>query len=216
MTFIRYVIFVTVLMMASNTHAQNTLAENEQSNNLGLGLFYSLDTNLSGNNIALSEESGYRTEYNRKNFTAGLELQYLIIKSLALQSGLSYSKRGFSGTYYCNVCDFIIPPRQEEIDLQFLQVPAALKYFYYFKNFGFMGKMGLLNQFLVIESNNYELEANSYSLSGVLGAGIKYYIVPGFSTALSANYANGLTPIFKDANYSYKTWGIRLNLSIEL
>lgn len=217
MRVIRCLLFVSVLMIASNTHAQNVLSENGQKQNLRVGLFYSLDTNLSGDNIELSDEVGYRTKYNRNNFSAGLNLQYSIIKNVALQSGVSYSNRDFSGTYYCNVCDFITPPQQEEIKLQFLQVPAVLKYSNYFNDLGFFGKIGALNQFLVKEpNNNYELEANSYSLSGILGAGMEYNFGHGFSTAFSANYVNGLTQIFEDAEYSYKTLGIQLTLSIEL
>ena len=111
------------------------------------------------------------------------------------------------------------PPQQENINLQFLQVPATLRYSHYFNNFGFFGKLGVINQFLVKESNNYEfneLEANSFSLSGSLGAGIEYKFGGGFSSALSANYMNGLTQIFETADYSYKTIDVQLNLSIEL
>lgn len=216
MRVIRCLLFITVLMIASNTYAQNVLSQNEQKNNLRVGLFYSLDTNLSGDNIELSDEVGYRTKYNRNNFTAGLNLQYSIIKNFVLQSGVSYSNRDFSGTYYCNLCDFITPPQQNEINVQFLQFPVALKYSNSFNNLDFFGKIGVLNHFLVEEPNNYELEANSYSLSGILGVGMEYNFSHGFSTALSANYTNGLTKIFEDANYSYKTLGIQLNLSIEL
>jgi hypothetical protein len=215
MPVIKYFLLFTVLIISTNTYAQN---ENDQKNNLRVGVFYSLDTNLSGD-IELSDEIGYRTTYNRNNFTAGLNLEYSISKNLALQSGVNYSKRDFSGTYYCNLCDFTTPPQQEEINLQFLQVPAKLKYSNYFNNVGFFGKVGVLNQLLVKESNNYEfyeLEANSYSLSGILGAGIAYNFGGGFSTALSANYTNGITQIFEDADYSYKTLGIQLNFSLEL
>lgn len=215
---IKCLLFVAVLMIATNTHAQKVLSESEQKNKLRVGLFYSLGTNLSGD-IVLSDEAGYRTKYNRNNFTAGLNLQYPIIKNLALQSGVSYSNRDFSGTYYCNVCDFITPPQQEEINLQFLEVPAALKYSNYFNNISFFGRIGVLNQLLVKGPTNqefYELEANSYSLSGISGAGIEYHFGHGFSTALSANYAIRLTQIFEDADYLYKYLGIKLNLSIKL
>lgn len=218
MRVIKYFLFVTILMISSNTYAQNGLPENQQNNNFRVGAFYSLDINLSGD-IELSNEVGYRTTYNRSNFTAGLNLQYSISKNWALQSGASYSNRDFSGTYYCNVCDFITSPQQEEINLQFLQVPTALKYSNYFNNLGFFGKIGFLNQLLVKEPSNrefYELEANSYSLSGILEAGIEYNFGPGFATTLSANYTNGLTQIFEDADYSYKTLGIQLKLSIKL
>lgn len=215
---IKYFLFITVLIIASNAYAQNRLPENDQKSNLRVGVFYSLDKNLSGD-IELSDEVGYRTTYNRKNFTAGLNLEYSISKKLALQSGANYSKRDFSGTYYCNLCDFMTSPQQEEINLQFFQVPAALKYSNYFNNLGLFGKIGVLNQLLVKGPSNhefYELEAEPYSLSGILGAGIEYNFDHGFSTALSANYTNGLTQIFKGADYSYKTLGIQLKLSLRL
>ncbi|MEL7834246.1 outer membrane beta-barrel protein [Fodinibius sp. Rm-B-1B1-1] len=218
MRVIKYFLLATVLMLSTNSYAQNGVSENEQKNNFQVGLFYSINTNLSGD-IELSDEIGYRTKYNRNNFTAGLDLQYSIIKSLALQSGMSYSNRDFSGTYYCNVCDFMTPPQQEEINLRFIQVPTALRYSNYFNNLGFFGKIGVLTQLVIEEPNNnefYELETNSYSLSGILGAGIEYKFGGAFSTALSTNYANGLTQIFEDADYSYKTLGIQLDLSIEL
>lgn len=216
----KYFLLFTVLMLftISFLYAQNNVSESERKKNFQVGLFYSIDTNLSGD-IELSDEVGYRTKYNRNNFTFGLNLQYWISKNLALQSGISYSNRDFYGTYYCNLCDFISPPQQEEINLRYLIVPALLRYSYYFNNFGFFGKLGVINQFLVKDSNNYEfdeLAANSYSLSGSLGAGIKYKFGGGFSTALSANYANGLTQAFEEADYSYKTLGIQLDLSIEL
>lgn len=210
---VRYFFFVPILLIvAPNAYGQGVSSGNAQKGNLRVGLFYSFDANLSAENIESSQETGYRTRYNKGNFTTELNLQYAMIRNLALQSGVSYSDRQFTGTYYCNVCDFITPPQPEEINLQFLQVPILLKYYPYIRDIGFFGKVGVLNQFMIDKPNiKYELEGHTYSLSGMVGAGIGYNFGHGFTAEISAEYTKGLTQIFKSADYSYNILGVQLS-----
>lgn len=210
---IRYIFVLPILVIASNVYGQDATYNNSAQSKLQLGVSYSSDINLSAEEIAFSQNTGYKTNYNQYNFTIGLNAQYFIIENFALQSGLSYSSRQFEGTFYCYVCDVIGDPfKPQKISLQFLQVPIAVKYYPYNSKIGFFGKLGVLNQFMIGKPDIERLEENTYLLSALLGAGVKYRLNYGFTTQLSVRYTNSLSDTFKNADYSYNMLGMQLSL----
>ncbi len=80
------------------------------------------------------------------------------------------------------------------------------------RSFGFFAEAGFVNNFMIEKPSTQDLEANIYSLSGKIGAGISYNFSYGFTAELSADYTNGFTDTFKDADYSYHILGFELSL----
>src|SRR5699024_409955 len=121
-------------------------------------------------------EVGYRINYNKTYFTAGINLEYYLLKNFILHSGVSYSNRSFDGTYYCNVCQYIGSSQKPiKINLRFFQIPISGRRYLYINEFGLFGELGILNQLLVDKPiQSTRLDARTYSLSGIAGVGIEY------------------------------------------
>lgn len=213
---IRYFLFLTILMVTSNAYAQEFSFDGASKSNIQVGLYYSLDTNLSSDNIEFDQYSGYKTNYNQNNFTAGLNLQYFMLRNFALYSGVSYSKRQFNGTFYCYTCDIVGTIQPQKFSLQFIQIPITVRYHPYKNKIGVFGELGLQNQLMLRKSNTNALEGNTYSVSAILGAGVEYSFGHGLTAQLSAKYTDSLSEIFKKADYSYKILGIQLSFLKEL
>lgn len=210
MTIIRYGLLFTFLMVASNAYGQQ-ISSNKTQNNIQVGLFYSYDQNLSGNNINFSSESGFYNDYGQLNFTAGLTVTYFLNNKFALHSGISYANRNFSGIYYCHTCEFTTPgPQKRKLSLQFVQIPVAIRIYPYKGKFSIFGELGIINQIMFNKPSTNFLHGKTYSLSGVVGVGTAYNFSSAFSVQLSVKYTNGLSDIFQDTDYSYRIWGVQL------
>ncbi|MCW9708216.1 hypothetical protein [Fodinibius salsisoli] len=208
----KYYLFVGLLIIGSTAYGQNMPSGEMQNNKFQLGFFYSTDQNLSGDQVKIDEYMGYETEYDQYNFLAGLTTTYSWRTQWALRSGLTYADRSFTGTFYCHVCDFITSPQPQSFDLAFVQVPIAIRYYPYRKRVSLFGELGILNQLMVKEPVISRLEANTYSLSSLIAAGIAYNISQQFSAQLSVQYSNGWSKLFKETDYSYQILGIELSL----
>ena len=214
---IRYILFVTAFMLASNVYAQDISTYKSQKNDIKIGLFYSNDLNFSSDDITFTQESGFHNDYNQFNFTTGLTFDYYFSSNFSLGSGASYANRDFSGLYYCNVCSFQpLGPQKEEINLQFVQVPVTIRYYPYNKKIGLFGELGILNQLAINKSTSYQLNGNTYSLSGIAGAGIAYNISHTYSVQLITKYTKALSNIFRNADYDYRVLSFQLSLTKRL
>lgn len=213
MKIIRYIVVAAILMIASSAYGQVATYNNLEQSKLQLGLFYSYNQNISSDNITLRQETGFRNDYDQFNFTVGLTALYYLNNNFALRSGASYANRSFSGTFYCNVCIFAPPgPQQEKIELQFIQVPIAIRYYPYNQKIGVFGEVGIFNQFMINKPALKRLKEHIYSVSAILAAGLKYRFNYGFTAQLSVKYTDSLSEIFKNADYSYKVLGVQLSL----
>lgn len=219
---IKYVFVIIILTTASNTYGQSISFDKTKSN-VQIGLFYSYNRNLSSDNIVFDPETGFYNDYDRYNFTSGLTIAYFFSNNFALHSGVSYANRSFNGLFYCNSCSFYGPgPRRQKVNLKFIQVPVALRLYPYNRRISFFGELGIINQimFEFNEPTTYgaagQLHGNTYSLSGMVGAGAAYNFSPAFSVQLSVKYTNGLSNIFGNADYDYRILGIQLGLKRKL
>ena len=93
----------------------NLYGQNDNLRNLRFGILFTLDSNLSSENFAFDEYTGYCADYNKTNYKIGLNVEYLLRNGFTLNSGFNYSNKNFTGTYYCAVCNFIYPPSPEQI-----------------------------------------------------------------------------------------------------
>lgn len=209
-------------MIASKAYSQS-LSPDKTKHNVEVGVFYSYDQNLSGDNIALHPDIGFHTDYDKFNFTTGVTVVYFLSNNVAIHSGISYVNRNFNGTFYCNSCSFAgVSPQQEEIDVAFIQLPLLLQLYPYNNRFSIFTEIGIINQLMFgfDEPDTYgvtdRLQGNTYSISGIVGVGAGYKLSPSFVIQLSVNYTNGLSNIFGNADYDYQTVGIQLGLKRKL
>jgi opacity protein-like surface antigen len=208
----RYLFIVILLAISSSAYGQQELSDGTTSKQFEWGLFYSSDINESGEQIKIDQYTGYTTEYNHQNFSAGLTAAFNWRSHWSLRSGVTYADRKFTGTYFCHTCYFIRVPESQDFNLAFLQIPVAIRYYPFRKKLSFFGELGFLNQLLLKKPAASRLETNTYSVSGLVGAGIKYNLAHRLSVQLSAQYSDGWSKMFTDTEYSYRILGIRLSL----
>lgn len=182
-----------------------------------LGVYYSYDNNLSSDRISFDEYIGYNADYDQYNYTTGFNLDHSITSKLILVSGINYSDRSFTGTYYCDVCDFLTPPQPEKIELQFIEIPITAKYYFIRSIFDVFGEGGIGSLWRIRRINGEnDFEGKNHLLSAKIGGGIEYPFLDKYSFQLSVDYTQNLNQVFQDADYAYKVLGIKLGLAMDL
>lgn len=164
-------------------------------------MFFTLDNNLSSESFAMTEYTGYSADYDKTNYKIGLSAEYLLKNGFSLYSGVNYSNKNFTGTYYCAVCDFLVPPSPEVIELQFIEIPVSLRYYFLPNKLKIYVDIGLINQF---EISN-KIIKNKYNISGKLGCGIEYNLNPKLAFQLFTEYNKGLANMFEESDFKIKT-----------
>ena len=86
-----------------------------------------------------------------------------------MNTSINYSNKDFIGTYYCAVCDFLVPPSPQEISFRFVEIPLTVKYYFLPNKIRLFGEFGLNNLFLL----NKEVTDNSYTFGVKLGGGVE-------------------------------------------
>lgn len=150
---------LVILCSALGLRAQNS------PNNFRLGVSTSIDKNLSAQAMYFHQYTGYLAGYNQVNYRSGLNLEYQLSQNLSINTAILYSGKDFTGTYFCAVCDFSVPPGPEDIDFRFVEVPLSLRYYFLPGRFSLFGDAGIYNQFLL----NKELGDKNYALGIKLG-----------------------------------------------
>lgn len=186
----------------------NANAQSDSQRKFGLGIFYSMDQNKSSKSWSFNNYTGYSAKYDKPNFKIGLLTEYKLNKSLSIESGVQYSDKDFTGTFYCEVCDFITVPSPEKIDLTFLEIPVSVQYYFLPGKTKIYTDIGLINQFAL---KNSIIEKN-YIISGKTGLGLEYNLDERFAFQLGLEYNQGLTKMLPDPDFKFKT--ISINFSI--
>ncbi|MCK5401768.1 MAG: porin family protein [Flavobacteriaceae bacterium] len=196
--------FILLLFIGINL----SLFAQGDTRNLRLGLLYTLDNNLSSERFEVGKYTGYSAEYNKPNYKIGLSIEYLLKNRFSLNSGLNYSNKNFTGTYYCAICYFSAPPNPKTFELQFIEIPVSLRYYFLPNKLKIYADIGLINQF---EITNKIIE-KKYSISGKLGCGIEYNLNPKLAFQLMTEYNKGLTNMFKKSDFKIKTISFGLGI----
>ena len=197
-----------ILILILTIICLNLYGQNDNPRNLRFGILFTLDRNLSSENFVIDEYTGYSAEYNKTNFKIGLSVEYLLRNGFTLNSGFNYSNKDFTGTYYCAVCNFIAPPSPENIELQFIEIPLSLRYYFLPSDLKLFADIGLINQF----SLTNKIVENKYNMSGKLGCGIEYNLNPKLAFQLVTEYNKGLTNMFKESDFKIKTISFGLGI----
>ncbi len=200
-------LLVLFILIYPNLHAQKEL-KNNKKNTIRIGVFYSLDKNLSSENFSFDIYTGYSANYNKSNYRAGINFEFELDSNLSINSGLNYSNKNFTGTFYCAVCNFIIAPLPQKIKLHFIEIPISGRYYFLSSKVRFLIEAGFINQF----PTNSEVVKNKYILSGKLGTGIEYNINESFAIQFTTEYTKGLSNISENSEFKSKILGFRLGI----
>jgi len=196
------IIILFAIIISINSYSQ------EETKNFRIGVILTLDSNLSSERIEFDKYRGYIAEYNKTNYKIGISAEYLLKNGFTINSGFNYSNKNFTGTYYCAVCNFLIPPSPEKIEMQFVEIPLSLRYYFLPSSLKVYADIGLINQF----SLKNKIIENKYNISGKLGFGIEYNLNSNLAFQLGTEYNHGLTNVFKESNFKIKTISFGLGL----
>ncbi|MCF6222140.1 MAG: PorT family protein [Flavobacteriaceae bacterium] len=195
-------IFGIILFFTYGINAQEKLSK------LRIGLNTSLEKNLSSENIAFDKYTGYSADYNKTNYRIGLNLEYEIKTRLSINTAINYSNKDFTGTYYCAVCFFIVPPSPQNIDFRFIEVPLTLKYYFLPNKIRLFGEVGLNNLF----SLNKEVTDNSYGLGVKFGGGIEYNLSKKIALQMTMDYNNVISKLYKESDFKLKSFAFGIGI----
>lgn len=190
-----------------NLGAQNS------PNNFRIGIITSIDNVSSSGAIYLDRYTGYSVDFKDIiNCRLGLNLEYGLKNSFALNTAIQYSNKDFERTYFCDVCDFSVPPNPEEIDFRLVEVPVSVRYYFLPGALGFFGEAGINNQFLL----NEEVTDRKYFLGLELGAGLEYSFTQNFAFQFLLDYHRGVTGIDDDFDLKIHYFGFGVGLMKKL
>ncbi|MEH6682431.1 MAG: porin family protein [Sediminicola sp.] len=182
---------ILFLLMCFALHSQNGPKW------LRLGVTLSSDYNISSQNIELGNYMGYTASYDRTNYSLGLQAEKFLTTDMSVNLGLQFSQKNFTGTFYCAVCDWAMPPNPETIRMQFLEIPIGVRKYFLPGKWKLFADVGLLNQIAL----KNDLETNSYLLSANVGGGTEYKIGTRWSLQLKAFYNRALTNTFEGSGH---------------
>lgn len=177
-----------------------TIKAQEIPGKFRIGLSAGLEKNVSSDRMAFSQYTGFLADYDRLNYRVGLNISYPLKSNLAMNAAVNYSNKDFTGTYFCDVCDFAVSPSPEKIDFRFIEVPITLKYYFSPHKIRMFGEAGLNNLF-PLTNLEYEAKANSFVAGLKLGIGIAYDLSQNTALELELNYNNSISKLFKDSYY---------------
>ncbi len=200
------VIFGIILFYSYGIKAQ------ENSSKLRIGLNASIEKNLSSENIAFDKYTGYSADYNKTNYRLGLNFEYELKTNFSINTAINYSNKDFTGTYYCAVCSFIVPPSPQNIDFRFIEVPLTLKYYFLPNKIRLFGEFGLNNLF----SLNKEVTDNSYGLGIKLGSGIEYNLSKKIALQMTMDYNSGISKLYKESEFKLKSFAFGIGIMKKL
>ena len=195
----------TILIILCSTFslkAQNT------PNNFRFGITTSLDKNLNSETMAFDQYTGYSAEYDKVNYRIGLSAEYQFNKNLSVSSAILYSNKDFTGTSFCHVCEFIVPPSPKSINFRFVEVPLLLRYYFLPRRLGLFGEIGVNNQFLL----NEEIADKSYVLGVKLGAGFVYDLNQNLALQFLIDYNRAVTNLYNESDFKIKYLGFGLGV----
>lgn len=171
-----------------------------------IGLSAGVEKNLSSKTMAFTEYTGYSATYNKTNYRLGLNIEYALKNEITLNSAIYYSNKDFTGTYYCSVCNFSVAPRQQDIDLRFIEVPLMMRYYFLPEKIRIFGEFGLNNQFVLSKKTTDK----QYGLGIKFGAGLEYNLGKNIALQLLIDYNKGITNFYDESDFKvdYMAFGI--------
>jgi len=195
---------ISILILSSLTGYCQDKTDNKS--NWNVGITFSPDNYFKSTSISTGSEIGYRLNPSGFSFTTGFVGLYSIESKFDIGAGIDYSQKAFSGRSYCNLCDFLIPPKPEPIFQRFIEIPLFLRYNILDKKFGVHAEAGLTSGYLINNiGTQYEetLSCNKFQLTGQIGLGIKLNLGQRINLILSSAYNHPFTSFSKGINSNF-------------
>ncbi|KKM95220.1 hypothetical protein LCGC14_1190450 [marine sediment metagenome] len=170
-----------------------------------IGLSAGFENNMGPDRMAFDRYTGYSANYDKTNYRFGLNLEYALKKDLTINTAIGYSNRDFTGTYFCDVCDFEVPPGPEEVDFRFIEIPLTLKYYFLPGKIRLSLEAGLNNLLPLNDTDYYGITDNSWAAGLTIGGGLEYNLSRKLALRLITDYSNGITNLYKESDFKIKS-----------
>jgi hypothetical protein len=202
-------LFTIIMLTSTLTVLCQTNTENKGK--LRVGVTISPDTYFNSKSFSLTQETGFGSlDASGFNFTSGLVGEWSFSSNIELGSGINYSRKDFSGIYYCNVCEFFTTPLREPIKVRFVEIPAFFRYNIFDKQLGVHVEAGLTGGYLINTiSSTYTgtLASNKFQLSGQVGIGINIDLGQRINLSLSSDIRRSFTNLLVGSDLKLRSVG---------
>lgn len=189
-------------------------AEEQRHSPWRVGLIFSPDFYLTSSNVSTGFHIRHEIEPLEFTFTTGIISLFAVTPALDIGAGLAYSKKDYSGTISCHVCDFgfKIEP-QTAIRQRFVEIPLFIRYGIINNRVGLHIEAGMTSSYLTgdIRTQYYEEElpsTKSFLLSGHLGLGLEMALREGITLGLTPIYRRSLTDFYEESGFKFQSLGI--------
>jgi opacity protein-like surface antigen len=174
-----------------------------------IGFSTGLEKNLSSKNVEFNTLTGNSAEYDKFNYRIGLVFEYQLKNSLSFNTAINYLNKDYTGTYYCIVCEFEIPPTPRQFNFRFIEVPITLKYYFLPNKVKLFTEAGLNNQFLL---RRRVVADNSYLLGLKLGAGVEYNVNDNLAFQLAMDSYHTISKLYKGSDFKLTSYVIGIGV----
>ena len=211
-------LFTIILLISTLTVLCQTNSESKGKWKVGVTI--SPDTYFNAKSFSLTDETGFGSvETSGFNFTSGLAAEWSINSNIDLVSGINYSRKDFSGIYYCNVCDFFLMPAREPMKVRIVEIPVLLRYNIFDKQFGVHIEAGMTGGYLtnsIGSSFTGNLSENKFQLSGQIGLGISLDLGRRINLSLSSDVRQSFTNLLVGSDFKFRSVGFITGLSYKI
>lgn len=191
----------TILLFLIFIFSLNLQSQDKLESKLKIGVSTSYDKNLANTIVNFSTNTGYLIDYNKVNYSFGLNLEYQLKSDIAISTGINYSNKDFTGVYFCHNCDFGFFPQPETVQFRFIEMPIAIKYYFLPNRLKLYTDVGVINHLKA----NREKYSKKYFVSAKLGGGLSYFVSKSLNIYLYSGYNVSFTEVFENSDYKLKT-----------
>lgn len=184
-----------------------------------IGLVFSPDSYLGSPTILTDSHSGHEIETSEFTFTTGIIGLFTVNPKFEIGSGVTYSKKDFSGLPFCHVCDFGFPIEQQVLKQRFVEIPLFIRYRILNNKIGLYIETGLTTSYLTEDiKTKYELEPNTnhFLLSGHVGLGIDMALEDRIIIGLAPVYRHSLTEFYTTSDFDFRSFGVMSSVAFRL
>jgi hypothetical protein len=210
--------FTIILFLGTMTAFSQNNSKN--SDKWKVGVTFSPDNYLNSSNISLTQDIGFGSvSLSRFNFTSGLSAEWSFNSNIDIGSGINYSRKDFSGTFYCNECLWVFPPEPESIKLRFIEVPVFIRYNFFDKKIDLHVEAGLTGGYLINKfSSRYggTPPANKFQLGGQVGLGVSLDLGQRINLSLSSDFRQSFTNLLVDSNFKFRSVGFTTGIMYKI
>jgi hypothetical protein len=211
-------LFTTLLLLS--TLAILCQSNSESNGKWKVGVTIAPDIYFNSGSFSLTEETGFSSiEASGFNFTSGLIGEWSFNSKFDIVSEINYSRKDFSGRYYCTVCEFFTIPQREPITVRFVEIPVFVRYNIFNKQIGVHVEVGITSGYLtntISSSYTGTLSTNEFQLSGLIGLGINRDLGQRINLSLSSDFRQSFTNLLVGSNLKFRSVGFITGITYKI